>query len=190
VKSQNEFVINKTEHPKDFYKLEQITKHFKIKNLKHKGDTMLLDLTSTSASTGPSSTLPDGDYLAYIDTAELKPTKDGSGQYIRTMWKVASGQHQNRTVFHNYNIKNKSEKAQEIGLSDLKKLLEVNGRTNFQIKAVGELVGLKALVHIKTKSQAGYADQNTISSYKPATQATTTATTQKGKPSSSPVPGF
>lgn len=137
---------------------------------------MLLDLTNVKASTGGGGTLPEGEYVAFIDTAELKTTKTGDGQYIKTMWKVADGQHKNRTIFQNYNIKAKSEQAQQIGLADLKKVLEVNERTTFQIQSVSELLGLKALVYVKVKAQQGYADTNVITGYKTTGKKTTTTT--------------
>ena len=46
---------------------------------------------------------------------EEKPTKDGSGARLNVKLQIASGKHQNRTVFDGINVKNKSEAAQRIG---------------------------------------------------------------------------
>ena len=55
--------------------------------------------------------LPPGWYTATITAAELKPTKDGSGQYIKVRYDITGPTHQGRVVFGNLNIKNASAKA-------------------------------------------------------------------------------
>jgi hypothetical protein len=49
--------------------------------------------------------LPAGWYSATIAGAELKPTKDGSGQYIKVRYDITGPSHQGRVVFGNVNIR-------------------------------------------------------------------------------------
>jgi hypothetical protein len=49
--------------------------------------------------------LPAGWYTATIADAELKTTKDGSGQYIKVRYDITGPTHQGRVVFGNINTK-------------------------------------------------------------------------------------
>lgn len=71
--------------------------------------------------------LPVGWYAVTIVDAELKDTKDGTGQYISLRYSVSGPTHQGRTVYGNINIKNKSIKAEEIGRADLGSLMRAIG---------------------------------------------------------------
>lgn len=151
---------------------------------------MFLDLTGVQASKPKSKLLPDGEYQAYIDSAELRTTKDGLGQYIKTTWKIATGDFTNRLVFQNYNIKSKNEKAESIGKADLKAILEANGKTDFKLKSPSDLLGLKATVYVKTRKQEGFEDANVISSYKTSTLSTITHHGKSSTSSTGAVPGL
>ena len=67
--------------------------------------------------------LPAGDYTVSIMSADLTPTKDGSGQYIKLKLSVLAPTHQGRIVFANLNIRNQSAKAEEIGRQQLGSIL-------------------------------------------------------------------
>ena len=71
--------------------------------------------------------LPVGWYSATIVDAELRNTRDGSGQYISLKYAVSGPTHQGRTVYGNINIRNKSIKAEEIGRADLGNLMRAIG---------------------------------------------------------------
>ncbi|MFP5471986.1 MAG: DUF669 domain-containing protein, partial [Bacteroidia bacterium] len=74
-----------------------------------------------------SNTLPAGWYTATIADAELKTTKDGSGQYINVRYDITGPTHQGRVVFGKLNIKNASAKAEEIGRQKLGELMRAIG---------------------------------------------------------------
>lgn len=71
--------------------------------------------------------LPPGWYTATIADAELKTTKDGSGQYIKIRYDITGHTHQGRVVFGNLNIKNASAKAEEIGRQQLGEIMRAIG---------------------------------------------------------------
>ena len=63
--------------------------------------------------------IPAGDYQVIITESELKTTKAGTGQYLKLKLQVLNGQHQNRVLFDNVNIKNPNETCQQIGQGTL-----------------------------------------------------------------------
>lgn len=92
-----------------------------------------------------------GTYTVQVDKAETKNTKDNEGQYIEATFKVSEGDFKGRQLRHRFNIKNKSEMAQDIGLSQLKTFLLCSGHSGKNLEGVSELVGLKVqvVVHLK-----------------------------------------
>jgi hypothetical protein len=71
--------------------------------------------------------LPPGNYLAMATKAQVKDTKDGTGKYLSVQFQILDGEHARRIVFANYNIKNKSPQATQIGLRQLGQLWEAAG---------------------------------------------------------------
>lgn len=101
----------------------------------------LLDLTSVSEST-----IDAGEYVITVESAEVKETKAGDGEYIKCVFETEKGQ----KIFHNFNIKNKNEKATQIGLSQLKTFMRVAGKADPNtLGGVGELLGLKCKAKVK-----------------------------------------
>lgn len=134
-----------------------------------------MDLTNV-ADTGRDA-LPAGKYNVVCDEAEVKETKDGMGEYINTRFEVMSGEYKGRKVFTMFNIKNKNAQAVDIGLQQLKSFLKSAGRSNFVINSVSELVGLKANVALKTKTD-DFGTKNVISYYSPVEKETTLSANQ------------
>lgn len=123
----------------------------------------LLDLTNVSENG-----IEDGDYVATVSHAEVKSTKNGDGEYIKVCFETDKGQ----KIYHNFNIKNKSEKAAQIGLGQLKTFLRVSGKSNpNNLGGVAELMGLKALIKVKNEDAGDYGMQTRIKNFKPATGA-------------------
>ena len=71
--------------------------------------------------------LPEGSYNATVTQAELKPTNDGTGQYIKLRLDITGPSHQGRVIFSNLNIKNASAKAEEIGRQQLGDIMRAIG---------------------------------------------------------------
>jgi len=83
--------------------------------------------------------LPSGWYQVSINKAELRNTKDETGQYIAVRYDVTGPTHQGRVVFGNLNIKNKSEKAESIGRAQLGELMRALGLS--KVSDTDQLVG-------------------------------------------------
>lgn len=125
-----------------------------------------LDLTNVEASTG-FEVLPAGTYPIQVESAELAKTKDESGAYIKaTLLIIGDGPGNKRKLFHNFNIKNKSEQAVAIGLSEIKALIVASGATTTKITSPEQIIGLECAVKIKIIKEDGYEDKNRIVAFK------------------------
>lgn len=118
-----------------------------------------------SSGDGEFKPLPVGWYSAKINKAELKATKDGTGQYIAIRYDITGPTHQGRVVFGNVNIKNKSFDAENFGrkqLNDIRLALGIG-----QLSDTDQLVGgsLQIKLEIKEASEQ-YAARNEIKAYK------------------------
>jgi hypothetical protein len=112
--------------------------------------------------------LPAGWYTATITAAELKPTKDGSGQYIKVRYDITGPTHQGRVVFGNLNIKNASAKAEEIGRQQLGDLMRAIGlaRITDTDQLIGGVLSIKLDVRAATEQ---YPAQNEVKGFKAIT---------------------
>lgn len=123
-----------------------------------------LDLTNVEAQ-GDYSPIPAGKYLMRVVEAELKDTAAGTGQFIKVTLEVIGDKYSGRKVFHNFNIKNPNPKTIEIGLGQLKSLLEKSGSNKLKITSPMDLINLEVLTSIKIKKSDDYGDQNVVSSF-------------------------
>lgn len=71
--------------------------------------------------------LPNGDYEVVITESEMKPTKDGGGEYLAVTFEVLEGDHKGRRLWHNLNLKNKSDKAVQIAKGQLSAICKAVG---------------------------------------------------------------
>lgn len=112
--------------------------------------------------------LPPGWYTATITAAELKPTKDGSGQYIKVRYDITGPTHQGRVVFGNLNIKNASAKAEEIGRQQLGDLMRAIGLA--RITDTDQLIGGSLLIKLSVRDATEQYDaQNEVKGFKAIT---------------------
>lgn len=111
--------------------------------------------------------VPAGEYILQVEEAEVRDTKDMTGQYISAKLTIIGGEYDNRKVFVMYNIKNKNQKAVEIGMGQLKALMKSAGMQNFVLNSVGELCGLTFGAKLGIKRSEEYDDKNVIKSYLP-----------------------
>lgn len=72
-------------------------------------------------------TIPPGEYQACIVNSEMKPTKDGGGQYLNLEIQIINGQYQNRKLFEKLNLKNKNDTAVRIAKSTLSAICRAVG---------------------------------------------------------------
>jgi hypothetical protein len=108
--------------------------------------------------------LPPGWYTATINKADLQPTKDGSGQYIKVRYDITGPSHQGRVVFGNLNIKNASHKAEEIGRQQLGELMRAIGLA--RVQDTDQLIGASLQIKLDVRQQEGYEPSNDVKGYK------------------------
>jgi hypothetical protein len=118
-----------------------------------------------SSGDGEFKPLPVGWYSAKINKAELKATKDGTGQYIAIRYDITGPTHQGRVVFGNVNIKNKSFDAENIGrkqLNDIRLALGIG-----QLSDTDQLVGGSLQIKLEIKEATDqYAARNEVKAFK------------------------
>lgn len=144
---------------------------------------MLFNVTDTELkNTG--NLIPAGSYAAFIDTAEVKTTKDGNGQYIEFMWKIIGPTQKNRTLFTRHNFKNANAQAVEIAKEELKAMMVAGGRTNFAVSSPAEMKGLVCQLYIKVGTDKSGKEVNKVTNYS-TPKGDVAAAAHQGKSSSS-----
>ncbi len=138
---------------------------------------------------GDFSPLPAGDYTTQITGAELKTTKSGTGQYIKVELTVVGDDFQGRKVWGNINIKNDSEKAEEIGRAQLNQLMSAIGLE--KLEDTNQLVGKDVTIKLKVKEATEqWPANNEIKAYKASSGggASASATKEGGEATSDKPP--
>lgn len=135
--------------------------------------------------------VPPGWYNAAITSAELKNTKDGTGQLIKVRYDITGPSNQGRVVFGNLNIKNASTKAEEIGRQQLGEIMRAIGLA--KVTDTDQLIGGHLSIKLSVREATGeYAAQNEVKGYKaiegsaPAFSAPVSATAALGATKSAP----
>jgi len=117
----------------------------------------LLDLTNVSESS-----MDAGEYTLTCTDAVVNETKNKDGEYIKCTFETDNGQR----VYHMFNIKNKNEKATQIGLAQLKTFMRVSGKKDPNtLGSVSELCGLKCTARVKIEEN-DYGAQPRITTFK------------------------
>lgn len=115
--------------------------------------------------------LPCIDVLTTISSAEIKNTKAGDGKYVKCSFKVISDEYNGRIIFVNYNIKNNNPVAVEIGMGEMKRMMQACGITS-QHPELKDLMDKKVCLKLglsKTKNDKDEYD-NVVKKYKPASE--------------------
>ena len=108
--------------------------------------------------------IPEGWYNVRIVSAEIKATKSGTGQYISIRYDIIGPSHQGRQVFGTLNIKNDSQKAEEIGRQQLGSLMRAIGLA--RVTDTDQLINGELQVKLSIKRDEQYGDKNEIKAFK------------------------
>lgn len=108
--------------------------------------------------------LPAGWYNCTISGAELKTTKNGTGQYIAVKYDITGPTHQGRVVFGNLNIRNQNTKAEEIGRQQLGDLMRSIGVD--RVQDTDQLIGGSLQIKLAIQTSEGYDPRNDVKGYK------------------------
>lgn len=112
--------------------------------------------------------LEAGEYEVSVAKAEVKSTKDSTGEYINAQLKVISGPRKNSVIYTMFNIKNKNPEATAIGKKQLKAFLMAAGMDGKGLKSVSEMNGLKAVAVVKLKPDTySGGEKASVSYFKP-----------------------
>lgn len=109
--------------------------------------------------------IPAGWYQAIISNSEMKPTRDGYGEYLSLTLQVIEGQYENRLVFARLNLKNANDKAVDIAKKDLAAICRAVGVMSPQSSE--ELHDKPLMIKVKIRpAQGEYEASNDVGGYK------------------------
>ncbi len=122
----------------------------------------------SNAADGDIEPLPAGDYELVIEEAKLCTTKDGAGKYLKIKFRSAN----NRVLWTNINILNKSAQAQQIGRRQLGKLSLAIGKPT--LRDSSELIGCSCTGKVTLRRRTDGTLENEVKEFRAGTSATGT----------------
>lgn len=111
--------------------------------------------------------LKPGKYLAMVIDSTVKPTKNGSGEYLQLTFEVIEGNGKGRKIFERLNFKNSNKVAEEIAQKQLSALCHAVGVIDLQDSETLHNLPVTLEITVEEGSN-GYGPQNRIKSYTPA----------------------
>lgn len=110
--------------------------------------------------------MPVGVYQVALIDSELKPTKSGTGTYLKAVFEVLHGEYKGRKLFSQFNLINDSAKAQQIGRGQWKRCYQAAGFVGAP-KDSTQLLGKPLLVKVGIEPAVGtFPEKNTIDDYR------------------------
>lgn len=107
--------------------------------------------------------LPNGTYRMHVTESEVKPTRNGSGQYLQLVWEVIDGDFKGRKVWDRLNIENANQTAKEIALRSLSAICHAAGV--LKLSHSTQLHHKPVMVKLVVKQDAGYEPRNEVKGY-------------------------
>lgn len=95
--------------------------------------------------------IPAGKYLAVITESELKPTKNGGGQYLQLAFQILDGPYKNRYVWARLNLTNANPTTVQIARAELSAICRAIGVLT--PKDSVELHNLPLVITVKLKKR-------------------------------------
>jgi hypothetical protein len=106
--------------------------------------------------------IPAGDYPAVCVKAEMKPTKDGQGQYLQLLFVITGGEHRDVEFIDRLNLVNNNTKAVSIALASYAKLCKAVGFNTIQ-QDEQAVLNKPLMLKIKTeKGEGTYKDRDGV----------------------------
>jgi hypothetical protein len=119
--------------------------------------------------TAPFEPLPAGRYVVQIVASEMRPTKDGSGQYLWLEMDVLEGDQQGRKLWDRLNLVNPNAQAVEIAQRTLSAICHAVGK--LQVQDSDELHLIPMLADVKVQPPRNGYDASNKVRYLPLEQA-------------------
>lgn len=111
--------------------------------------------------------IPAGWYTAMIVDSEMKPTKNGTGEYLQLRLDIIDGDHQGRVLFDRLNLNNQNQTAVEIAQRQLSAICRSVGVMQPQDSSDLHDKPLRVKVAIRPAGN-GYEASNEVKAYEPA----------------------
>lgn len=128
---------------------------------------------------------PAGKYLAQIVSSEMRPTKDGRGQYLFLELDILEGQFAGRKLFDRLNLVNDNPDTVDIATRTLSSICRATGQ--MQVKDSEQLHLIPLIADVRVRPPKGqYGESNSIR-YLPR-NAAAPATRAPGAYASAPAP--
>ncbi len=124
-----------------------------------------LGQTFDATSVEPTKTyevLPPGRYTAQIVASEMRPTRDGQGQYLWLELDLLEGEQQGRKLFDRLNLVNANPQTVEIAQRTLSAICHATGRLQVQDSEELHLAPMLLDVKVQPARNEGYGPSNTI----------------------------
>lgn len=116
---------------------------------------------STVEPTAAFEILPPGKYLAQVVASEMRPTKDGLGQYLFLELDILEGQYAGRKLFDRLNLVNNNPDTVQMAQRSLSALCRAAGK--MQVSNSEQLHLIPILIDVKVKPPKGqYGESNSI----------------------------
>jgi hypothetical protein len=125
--------------------------------------TLNFDASQVEPSAGRDP-VPAGKYLAAITTSEMKPTKNGTGQYLELEYQILDGEHKGRRLWSRHTLNHPSAQTVQIARGELSAICRAIGIMTPKDSA--ELHNLPLTVTVKLKKREDNGDlTNEVSSW-------------------------
>lgn len=122
-----------------------------------------LNFDATNIATQKAFTLlPPGRYLCKIIASEMKPTKDGAGQYLQLTHEVSDGAHAGSTFTNNLNLENANAQTVDIAYKTLSTICHHIGK--IKIKDSKELHNQPIIAILEVESKPKQTGDGTFES--------------------------
>jgi hypothetical protein len=116
---------------------------------------------STVEPTTAYEVLPPGKYNVQVVASEMRPTKDGLGQYLFLELDILEGQHAGRKLFDRLNLVNANQDTVQMAQRSLSALCRAAGK--MQVSNSEQLHLIPIFIDVKVKPPKGqYGESNSI----------------------------
>ncbi len=112
--------------------------------------TLNFDANQVEPSSGKDP-VPAGKYVAAITASEMKPTKNGAGQYLEIEYQILDGDHKGRKLWSRHTLQHTSAQTVQIARGELSAVCRAIGV--MQPKDSAELHNLPMTVTVKLKKR-------------------------------------
>lgn len=111
------------------------------------------------------SALPEGQYVVIATASEMKPTKNGNGEYLQFVFEVIDGQYKGRKLWARLNLKNQNQTAVDIAQRELAAICKAVGiiKPSDSAELHNKPLTVTVAVEIDDRKREG----NTIKKYEP-----------------------